>query len=305
MKNKSPNNIDFEHQLKAQLTLDGTYTYPVNIVALSDEYIMPLKTEPFSMYAQIPKEALDICTDYCISLGFNNGFTHIDDLDSCENLYELKGTTNEYRSTDNIQNFTTFKEFVVRQGGYYYDYTTDGTVLSVSSTLNEWWFDTKSNDGDYYSSFKIVPRLKLYYSKFDLAKTHDYPMHYSNFEFEVSEISSVYPYFGAKSLEITSSTGSMKIDENSIFGYDYDLGRDEYSGYLKASSVRFTLDGSNFSFVELQEILSGESPKLIVELEKRGQNEYVPCEIELSDSNVRRLNSLLEIYKSLPYAAFD
>lgn len=308
-KNKSSNNINFDDQLEVQLTLDGTYTYSMKVVLPSNSDIVPLKAEPFSIYAQIPKEALDSCTDYCISLGFNNGFTHADDLDSCENLYELKGTTDEYCSADNIQDFTTFKDFVVHQGdqqGYNYKYASTsaagGYMYVTSQTCDKWTFTTTDDD---YAYFQIVPRLHLFYSGFSQGKMLDYPMHYGILEFEVSETSSFTRYFGAKSLEIKSSTGSMKIDENSISSYDYDLGRDEYSHRLKASKARFKLNGSDFSFVELQEILSGESPKLIVELEYFDREEYVPCEIELSSSDVKILNSLLEIYKSLPYAAFD
>ncbi len=302
VKNTASTEVDFYHNLIATVTLDGKYSYDFKTASRADTGIIPLKTDSFAMYAELPKEVLNVCTGYQLLLGFNNGFSKVDNLDSCDNIYSLDGTLDEYGSADNIQNFQMFQEFITQQVNSQnpnLGIDIDGECVDIHVDKGAFWM-LQLDDG---ARFSVTSKIKLNYGIFDIYDDTDEDCGYASLCFAVKDFSSSdidARYIGAKSITILSDTGKIELDEKSgAFFYSYDCD----SNYK--STVTFIFPSNKVSFVELQNVINGENPKMVFELEKHGADEYVTSEINLDKESVNSLNAYLEFYKSLPLALFD
>ena len=307
IKNLSANEINFYSGLNAELMLDGKYKYSVTITPNSLNNIVPPETASFAMYCEMPKTALDECEEYQLLFGFNDGFEMVTDVYSCQHSYQITGTVDEYGSAATIQHFQTFTEFVEKdiEDRGYTNFTVeaqpnDEIILINKGNDSFWWFQLP--DG---TSFSVSCELMLNYGIYDIFDNDNSASEYGAISIciEQSAVSSsertVY-YSGAKSITISSSNGSIEMDETAVPGYSY-----SYNSILHTSEVTFTLWPDDYSFTELQNILSAADVTITVAIEQVSVEEPIIVDIELPADGKQALLDYLEFYKNLPLASFN
>lgn len=307
IKNLSANEINFYSGLNSEFVLDGKYKYPVDIAPNSLNSIVPLETASFAMYCEMPKNVLNECEEYQLLFGFNDGSEMATDVYSCQHGYQITGTVDEYGSAATIQNFQTFTEFVekdIKDRGYtnfaVEAQQNDEIILIDKGNDSFWWFQLP--DG---TSFSASCELMLNYGIYDIFDSDSSPAEYGAISIciEQSAVSSsertVY-YSGAKSITISSSNGSIEMDKTAVPGYSY-----SYDSLLHTSEVTFTFWPDDYSFTELQSILSAADVTITVAIEQVSVEEPIIADIELPDEGKQALLDFLEFYKNLPLASFN
>lgn len=301
IKNKSSSEVDFFRNFSAEVILDGQYTYSMITYSKSNSGVIPLKTESFVLYAELPKEVLDVCKDYQILMGFNEGLASVQDLTSSDYLYEFDGTLDEYGSADNIQNFQMFQEFIERKAedqGDKLQCEANGNRVNLYAKEGAFWI-YEWDDG---IEFSVAADLDVSYADYSIYKKYDKDFGYGYLRFTVKDMSDHDAYcIGANAFTIESTGGSMELNNDS--GSDF-YSYDTYTSFsTKRGVATFTFPASDVSYTKLEEILNGENVKIMVQMKQLYQN--TPHEFELDESAVAALKSYLEFYKSLPFALFN
>ena len=108
VKNVSSSAISFRNMVNVNLIFDDKYEYAVSIAPSDLSNIVPLKTESFVWYASVPMEIFESASQYKFQWDILNDTNSM----QIQSKYSFSGLTSQYWSVENINNFSTFTEYI-------------------------------------------------------------------------------------------------------------------------------------------------------------------------------------------------
>ena len=295
IKNKNTVAFNFSSNLATKLIFDEKYEYSVKIEPSNElNNIDPLETSDFVVYASVPKEVINSCSNYSFKFGYNDDFSSTS-IDKSKNKFELTGSVNQYGSASNVTNYETFKDYIANMASQYeglkaYDSKKTYGNNTIVEDGNALQFQ-KLEDG--VSEFSIIPIFRFSYidilnekkCKTDLI-----------IEFKTSNFPDQVYYSFANTMEICSDNGSMKIEENSTNKI-----LDDTFKSIHKLETDFVFSSSDYDFSQLENIINGNNLKIKVTLDEPitstnlHPSKQIEVNIECNEKTIDTLKKLFEL----------
>lgn len=172
IKNISPSAISFIDNVNSKLLFDGKFEYNVQIEPKKNlQNIVPLSTESFVLYVSVPKEMISSTENFEYRIDLQK------EIDKSKGHVCIPGKNDLYNSPENIVNFHTFSEQIVRLSANY-DVLELSKIDEENQLLIFSWNDSLSvsvpnisTDNSMYNTYKnrsftVQPQLWLSYNLF-------------------------------------------------------------------------------------------------------------------------------------------
>ena len=222
IKNISSTAISLIDNVDAKLIFDGKFEYDVFLEpSVQLKSIVPLSSEQFVFFASVPLEILNTTQNFEYSLRFQKGISK-----GKEQFYIL-GKTSQYYSYENIVNFRTFYERIVRISSKYSGFSisvvdeTKSIILSWDDLLFFEYPDAPKEmaiDDTYKDRFfDFRPELFIQYLSFigDQGSSEEENSGYVSLAFASLEITATY----SSAEELTLILNSTPIPHDEKLSY--------------------------------------------------------------------------------------
>ncbi len=285
IKNTASSSVNFASGCKMQLVIDDKYSYTVTFVSDDINSISPLSTAEFAAYASIPNEALLSCETYSLQIGFIEEFAALAEISDATYLYQINGSLDQYGSVEQIQNATTFFEYVQT---YLTDNAYDDLKMTTSGNF-AYLKDGNCLDFVYGDGVEIymIPYLSLQY--YDTYVVDGDYQTFGGLYIEVNgyrKQDGVY-YTSTTSLVLKSDAGEIAF-ENSNFDYTDTLATNKY----------FVDLSRDVSVEEFLSVLTGENPTVELTVKLSGQDDqtlFFECDEKFLETVTDMMNICLDM----------
>lgn len=294
IKNTATFEMNFLSGFKTRVLVDDEYSYPVEIVTNNLKSIVPLKTVDFAAYASVPEEVISSCETYTFQFGFNDNLDiNLSSIDESAYKFQITGKIDEYGSTEQIQNFQTFVEYI-------------SSFISTSGYNEK--FTVKRNNEDQVVLVENGNCLK--YVSGENIKVNIYPglkLHYNSYEHGIYEYGELkmrvsgsrkqdnIHYISTEAITVKSNAGEITIGEGVENIYDFDN--------VRATNT-FYFNPGKLSLEELYSIINGEDLEIVLNVATL-ENENTFLTYECDDELKENLIELIDIYRQLPKASLS
>ena len=290
IKNLNTTAFNFISNIDTKLVFDEKYEYSVTVAPNELLNINPLENKDFMLYVSVPKEVIDVCKSYSLKIGYNNDFSNCS-LNNCDNKYELIGEVNQYGSAENVINFETFKEYIIESARKYKELSCkefNNNNYVIVSDGNALQFKTLE-DGE--SEFDIQPTFRFSYSSIS---EKCIPALIINFNTAKHPQNIYYNY--ASTLTLSSSNGSVKIEDNST----NKILIDTYKS-INLLETDFVFSSLDYDLEQIKSIINGKNLKITVMVPKTpfGSSDYAEVTFDCNEEIVNSFKQLFELNSSI------